>query len=154
LRGEIEAVNERVYHNINNGVYKSGFATAQEAYEEAFDALFDALDWADDRLGKQAYLAGGRVTEADWRLFTTLVRFDPVYVGHFKCNKRRIADYPNLSNYLRALYQAPGVAETVRMDHIKVHYYVSHKSVNPTGIVPKGPELNLDAPHNRERLIL
>jgi putative glutathione S-transferase len=154
LRGEIEAVNERVYHNINNGVYKSGFATAQEAYEEAFDALFDALDWADDRLGKQAYLAGGRVTEADWRLFTTLVRFDPVYVGHFKCNKRRIADYPNLSNYLRALYQAPGVAETVRMDHIKVHYYASHKSVNPTGIVPKGPELNLDAPHNRERLIL
>jgi putative glutathione S-transferase len=154
LRGEIETVNERVYNDINNGVYKSGFATTQDAYEEAFDALFDALDWADDRLGKQAWLAGDRVTEADWRLFTTLVRFDPVYVGHFKCNKRRIADYPNLSNYLRALYQAPGVAETVNMDHIKFHYYASHESVNPTGIVPKGPELNLDAPHDRQDVVL
>jgi putative glutathione S-transferase len=154
LRSEIDAVNRRVYRDINNGVYKCGFATTQDAYEEAFDALFDALDWVEERLGRQAWLAGDRVTEADWRLFTTLLRFDPVYVGHFKCNKRRIADYPNLSNYLRALYQTPGVAETVRMDHIKFHYYVSHKSINPTGIVPKGPELNLDAPHNRDQLAL
>ena len=154
LRAEIDSVNERVYHDINNGVYKSGFATTQEAYEEAFDTLFAALDWVEDRLGKQAYLVGDRITEADWRLFTTLVRFDPVYVGHFKCNKRRIADYPNLSNYLRALYQAPGVAETVRMDHIKSHYYSSHVSINPTRIVPKGPELDLNAPHNRGPLVL
>ena len=149
LRGEIDSVNERVYHNVNNGVYKCGFATAQDAYEEAFAALFDALDWLEDRLSKQTYLAGERLTEADWRLFTTLVRFDPVYVGHFKCNKRRIADYPNLSNYLRALYQLPGISDTVHIDHIKTHYYMSHDTINPTRVVPAGPELTFDAPHNR-----
>ncbi len=149
LREEIDEVNARVYDTVNNGVYKSGFATSQAAYEKAFDALFDTLDWLEDRLGRMSYLAGESLTEADWRLFTTLIRFDAVYVGHFKCNKRRIADYPNLSNYLRALYQHPGIAETVRMDHIKFHYYGSHKTINPTGIVPLGPELNFDAPHNR-----
>jgi len=151
LRGEIEAVNERVYHTVNNGVYKAGFATSQAAYEEAFDALFDTLDWLEDRLDRQRYLAGDRLTEADIRLFTTLVRFDPVYVGHFKCNKRRIADYPNLWNFTREIYQLPGVKETVRMDHIKNHYYASHLKVNPTGIVPKGPDIDFDAPHDRDR---
>jgi len=149
LRGEIDAVNERVYHDINNGVYKSGFATAQDAYEEAFGALFNTLDMVEDRLSRQRYLAGERLTEADWRLFTTLVRFDPVYYSHFKCNKRRIVDYPNLSNYLRELYQHPGVRETVNMDHIKYHYYASHESINPTRIVPVGPEIDLEAPHDR-----
>ena len=151
LRDEIEAVNERVYHTVNNGVYKAGFATAQAAYEEAVDALFDSLDWLEDRLSRQRYVAGDRLTEADIRLFTTLLRFDPVYVGHFKCNKYRIADYPNLWNYTRDLYQLPGVAETVRMDHIKNHYYQSHPKVNPTGIVPKGPIVDFDAPHDRNR---
>ncbi|WP_274426527.1 glutathione S-transferase family protein [Chelativorans sp. YIM 93263] len=152
LRGEIDAINDLVYENINNGVYKAGFATSQEAYEEAFHQLFKALDEVEERLSRQRYLAGDRLTEADWRLFTTLVRFDPVYVGHFKCNLRRIADYPNLSNYARELYQVPGVAETVNMSHIKRHYYESHETVNPTRIVPAGPELNFSAPHNRERL--
>ncbi|WP_048648392.1 glutathione S-transferase family protein [Nitratireductor soli] len=152
LRTEIDAINERVYDDINNGVYKAGFATTQGAYEEAFEALFAALDMVEDRLSRQRYLAGDRVTEADWRLFTTLVRFDPVYVGHFKCNLRRIADYPNLSNYLRELYQVPGIAETVDMLHIKAHYYGSHATINPTRIVPVGPELKLDAPHDRGRL--
>ncbi|MCV0350866.1 MAG: glutathione S-transferase family protein [Nitratireductor sp.] len=149
LRAEIDTTNDLVYDNINNGVYKAGFATTQAAYEEAFKALFDTLDQVEDRLSRQRYLTGSQLTEADWRLFTTLVRFDPVYVGHFKCNLRRIDDYPNLSNYLRELYQAPGVAETVDMLHIKAHYYGSHKTINPTGVVPLGPELNLDAPHNR-----
>ncbi len=149
LRAEIDATNDLVYDNINNGVYKAGFATTQVAYEEAFKALFDTLDQVEERLSRQRYLTGSQLTEADWRLFTTLVRFDPVYVGHFKCNLRRIDDYPNLSNYLRELYQAPGVAETVDMLHIKAHYYGSHKTINPTGVVPLGPELNLDAPHNR-----
>jgi len=152
LRDEIDAINERVYHAVNNGVYKTGFATTQDAYEEAFDALFDELDRLNTLLGERRYLAGDRVTEADWRLFTTLVRFDPVYVGHFKCNKRRIADYANLSGYLRELYQWPGVAETVDFDHIKNHYYVSHESINPTRIVPKGPDLDLTAPHGRDHL--
>ncbi|MEM7442861.1 MAG: glutathione S-transferase family protein [Pseudomonadota bacterium] len=152
LREEIDAVNDRVYHTVNNGVYKCGFATSQEAYEEAFDALFDTLDFLEERLGRRRYLAGGTLTEADWRLFTTLVRFDPVYVGHFKCNRQRIADFPNLSNYLRELYQVPGVAKTVNLEHIKNHYYGSHESVNPTRIVPKGPALNYDAPHDRDRL--
>jgi putative glutathione S-transferase len=151
LRGEIDAINEFVYPNINNGVYRAGFATTQAAYEEAFRALFAALDEIDARLGAQRYLVDGRLTEADWRLFTTLVRFDPVYFGHFKCNLRRIADYRNLSNYLRELYQMPGVAETVNFDHIKRHYYGSHRTINPTGIVPLGPELNLDRPHDRGR---
>lgn len=151
LRGQIDAVNERVYPAINNGVYRAGFATTQEAYEEAFDDLFDGLDEMEERLGRQRYLVGDRMTEADWRLFTTLVRFDAVYFGHFKCNLRQIDDYPNLSNYLRDLYQVPGVAETVDMMHIKAHYYASHETVNPTRIVPKGPELDFLAPHDRNR---
>jgi len=149
LRTEIDAVNEFVYPRINDGVYRCGFATSQEAYEEAFQALFAALDELDAKLGRQRYLAGERITEADWRAFTTLVRFDPVYVGHFKCNLRRIADYPNLSGYLRELYQVPGVADTVNMNHIKRHYYESHGTINPTGVVPLGPELDLEAPHAR-----
>ena len=152
LRREIDAVNEPIYEHVNNGVYKTGFATTQEAYEEAFEALFSTLDDLESRLGRQRYLVGDRITEADWRLFPTLVRFDAVYVGHFKCNRRRIADYPNLGNYLRDLYQQPGIADTVNMDHIKRHYYGSHLRINPTGIVPKGPALDLMRPHDRERL--
>jgi putative glutathione S-transferase len=131
---------------VNNGVYRTGFATTQAAYEEAFRALFATLDDLERRLARSRYLIGDRVTEADWRLFTTLIRFDAVYVGHFKCNLRRIADYPNLSNYLRDLYQTPGVATTVDMDHIKRHYYGSHRQINPTGIVPLGPALDFAAP--------
>ncbi len=152
LRGEIDRINAFVYPSINNGVYRSGFATTQAAYEEAFAELFGALDRVEAMLGERRYLAGNVLTEADWRLFTTLVRFDAVYVGHFKANLRRIADYPNLSNYLRELYQVPGVAGTVDMDHIKRHYYGSHKTINPTGIVPVGPELDFNAPHNRGKL--
>ena len=149
LAGEIDRVNAHVYDAVNNGVYKAGFATSQDKYEAAFDALFAALDGLDAKLATQRWLVGNRLTEADWRLFTTLVRFDAVYVGHFKCNQRRIADYPHLSGYLRDLYQVPGVAETVIFDHIKRHYYGSHATINPTGIVPKGPKLDLDAPHGR-----
>lgn len=149
LREEIDAVNARVYDRVNNGVYKAGFATSQEAYAEAFTALFAELDALEDRLDRQRYLCGGALTEADIRLFTTLVRFDAVYVGHFKCNRQRIADYPNLSNYLRDLYALPGVAETVNFEQIKRHYYASHAGINPTGIVPLGPELHLDAPNDR-----
>jgi glutathionyl-hydroquinone reductase len=151
LREEIDAINARIYENVNNGVYRAGFATTQAAYEEAFLALFAMLDELEQRLSRQRYLIGDRLTEADWRLFTTLVRFDAVYVGHFKCNLRRIADYPNLSSYLRELYQVPGVAETVSIDHIKRHYYMSHRQINPSGIVPLGPELNFSAPHDRGR---
>jgi putative glutathione S-transferase len=153
LRAEIDDINALVYPAINNGVYRAGFATTQEAYEEAFNELFAALDGLEERLGRQRYLVGNRITEADWRLFTTLVRFDPVYVGHFKCNLRRISDYPNLSNYLRELYQAPGVAGTVNLEHIKAHYYGSHKTINPTGVVPLGPEVDYLAPHNRAKLV-
>lgn len=149
LRKEIDEVNDFVYPNVNNGVYRCGFATTQEAYEEAFAALFSALDRLDARLASRRYLVGDRITEADWRLFTTLVRFDPVYVGHFKCNRRRIADHRHLSGYLRELYQVPGVAETVDLDHIKQHYYRSHPTINPTRVVPLGPELDWDAPHGR-----
>ncbi len=152
LREEIDRTNAFVYDRVNNGVYKAGFATAQDKYETAFDALFAALDELDARLSGQRWLVGNRLTEADWRLFTTLVRFDAVYVGHFKCNQRRIADYPNLSGYLRDLHQIPGIAATVDFSHIKRHYYGSHPTINPTGIVPKGPILDLDAPHGRERL--
>ena len=151
LREEIDRVNAFVYENINNGVYRAGFATSQEAYEEAFRALFAALDDIEQRLARQRYLVGPEITEADWRLFTTLVRFDAVYYGHFKCNLRRIVDYPNLSNYLRDLYQQPGIAGTVNMDHIKRHYYGSQRNVNPTGIVPLGPRLDFLAPHDRDR---
>ncbi len=152
LREEIDRVNAFVYENVNNGVYRAGFATTQEAYEEGYTALFDALDQLDVDLGKRRYLAGSRLTEADWRLFTTLVRFDAVYVGHFKCNKKRIADYENLSGYLRELYQIAGVAETTDFKHIKDHYYRSHTMINATGVVPAGPELDLDRPHGREHL--
>ncbi len=151
LRDEIDAINEPIYEHVNNGVYKTGFARTQAAYEEAFDALFATLDALEARLGARRYLAGDRITEADWRLFPTLVRFDAVYVGHFKCNKRRIEDYPNLSNYLRDLYQQPGIAGTVNMAHIKGHYYRSHANINPTRIVPKGPELDFTRPHDRDR---
>jgi putative glutathione S-transferase len=152
LRGEIDAINAVVYPNVNNGVYRAGFATRQSAYEEAFRDLFSTLDMLEERLGHHRYLVGERITEADWRLFTTLLRFDPVYVGHFKCNLRRIADYPNLSNYLRDLYAVPGVAGTVDMHHIKSHYYASHATINPTRIVPVGPEVDYAAPHDRNRL--
>lgn len=151
LHDAIDQVNEGIYHDVNNGVYKAGFATAQAAYEEAFGALFARLDDLDGRLARSRYLVGDRLTEADWRLFTTLVRFDAVYHGHFKCNLRRIADYPNLSGYLRELYQVPGVAETVNFDHIKQHYYRSHHTINPTGIVPLGPALDLDRAPDRDR---
>ncbi len=152
LHGEIDALNARIYPAINNGVYRAGFATTQEAYEEAFDELFRELDWLERRLGKQRYLTGEYLTEADWRLFTTVIRFDAVYHGHFKCNLRCIEDYPNLSNWLRELYQWPGIAETVDFTHIKNHYYTSHRQINANGIVPKGPLLGLDRPHDRERL--
>ena len=153
LREEIAAVNKRVYATINNGVYRAGFATTQEAYEEAVTALFDSLDWLEERLATWRYVAGCRITEADWRLFTTLVRFDAVYHGHFKCNIRRIEDYPNLSAYLRELYQVPGVAGTVNLDQIKTHYYGSHRTINPTGIVPVGPALDLTTPHGRDAVV-
>ncbi|WP_295544140.1 glutathione S-transferase family protein [uncultured Thiohalocapsa sp.] len=150
LRAEIDAINALVYEDINNGVYRTGFATTQAAYETAFDRLFAALDQLEARLSRQRWLVGGRVTEADWRLFTTLVRFDPVYHGHFKCNLKRLVDYPHLWAYTRELYQVPGIAETVSMDHIKRHYYGSHPSINPNGIVPKDPALDFMAPHGRE----
>jgi putative glutathione S-transferase len=151
LRSAIDATNDLVYPLINNGVYRAGFATTQAAYQEAFSALFDALDEVEDRLSGQRYLVGEVVTEADWRLFTTLVRFDPVYFGHFKCNLRRIEDFPNLSNYLRDLYQVDGVASTVDFHHIKHHYYGSHTTINPTRIVPVGPEIDYTRPHDRGR---
>ncbi|MGH1486750.1 MAG: glutathione S-transferase family protein [Cellvibrionaceae bacterium] len=150
LRKDIDEVNEFVYHGINNGVYRTGFATTQEAYEKAFSILFSTLSDIDKRLSQSRYLVGDVITEADWRLFTTLIRFDAVYVGHFKCNLIRIADYENLSGYLRELYQYPGVKETVDLEHIKQHYYYSHDTINPTRVVPVGPELNLDRPHNRD----
>jgi len=149
LHKEIDAINAFVYDNINNGVYKCGFATVQNVYEEAFDALFAALDDLEIRLSGQRYLTGNHISEADWRLFTTLVRFDAVYYSHFKCNRQRISDFPNLWGYLRDLYQEPGIAETVNMEHIKRHYYYSHESINPTRIVPKGPILDFNAPHDR-----
>lgn len=152
LHTHIDEVNEIIYGNINNGVYKCGFATSQEAYDTNFSNLFEKLDLLDERLDKTRYLVGNQITEADWRLFTTLVRFDAVYVSHFKCNKKRIDDYQNLSGYLRELYQVKGIAETVNMYHIKQHYFGSHETINPTRIVPNGPELNLDAPHGREKI--
>jgi glutathionyl-hydroquinone reductase len=149
LRAEIDELNELIYEAVNNGVYRAGFATTQEAYEEAFDELFAMLDELDERLATRRYLFGDRITESDWRLFVTLVRFDAVYVGHFKCNLRRIDDYEHLSGYLRDLYQQPGIADTVDFDHIKSHYYGTHPSINPTRIVPKGPALDLWRPHGR-----
>ena len=152
LRAEIDRINALVYTNINNGVYRAGFATTQAAYEEAFRNLFDALDEIEQTLDRQRYVAGDAITEADWRLFVTLIRFDAVYYSHFKCNWRHISDFPNLSNYTRELYQVPGVAETVNFAQIKRHYYHSQRQVNPTGIVPLGPQLDFTAPHNRGRL--
>ena len=146
---EIDELNTFIYDNVNNGVYRCGFATTQSAYDEAFAHLFEALDTLDARLGSTRYLLGDHITEADWRLFPTLVRFDAVYVGHFKCNLRRIADYTNLSGYLRDLYQQPGIAETVDFDHIKRHYYRTHPTINPTRVVPRGPLLDLERDHER-----
>jgi len=151
LQTEIDELNERIYESVNNGVYKCGFATTQEAYEEAITPLFDTLDWLDDRLSSRRYLTGNTITEADWRLFTTLVRFDPVYVGHFKCNIRRIEDYANLPAYLRDLYQQPGVSDTVNMEHIKSHYYASHESINPSRVIPVGPDIDFSTAHGREK---
>jgi len=152
LREEVDRTLDELYEPVNNGVYKTGFAATQEAYEEAVTQLFDALDRWEGVLGRRRYLCGDRITEADWSFFATLVRFDPVYYGHFKCNLRRIVDYPNLWGYLKDLYGQPGVAETVDFGHIKRHYYRSHESINPTRIVPKRPILNLHEPHDRERL--
>ena len=152
FRLEIDEINKRVYSSLNNGVYKCGFATTQAAYEEALIPLFDTLDWLEDKLSSNRFLVGSFITEADWRLFTTLVRFDPVYVGHFKCNIRRLMDYPNLSGYVRDLYQVPGVAETVNMQHIKKHYYGSHETINPTRIIPAGPYIEYSEPHSRADL--
>ena len=157
LQQQIDAINERVYHSVNNGVYKAGFATSQEKYQQAFDQLFTTLDWLEQRLTAQRWLVTddngtSHLTEADWRLFTTLIRFDAVYVGHFKCNLKRIADYPALSGFVRDLYQYPGIAETVNMEHIKRHYYFSHKNINPTGIIPAGPQLDFSSAHSRHQL--
>jgi putative glutathione S-transferase len=149
LRDRIEAINDRVYSGLNNGVYRAGFATTQPAYDEAVAQVFDTLDWLDDLLSRQRFVAGDRVTEADWRLFPTLVRFDAVYHGHFKCNRARLVDYPTLWAYARHLYQWPGVAATVEVDHITRHYHRSHTSINPHRIVPVGPRVDWTAPHNR-----
>ncbi len=150
LREQIDTINARVYDEVNNGVYKSGFATTQEAYDEAVVTLFDALDWLEGILSENRYLTGDRLTEADWRLFTTLVRFDLVYHLHFKCNRKRIIDYPNLWGYTRELYQVAGVANTVHFDHIVRHYHYSHDTINPNRIIPINPVLDWDAPHGRD----
>ncbi|WP_274023273.1 glutathione S-transferase family protein [Vibrio parahaemolyticus] len=152
LRGVIDEWNDYIYPNVNNGVYRCGFATSQEAYEEAFESLFSALDKINAHLATHRYLAGNKITEADWRLFTTLVRFDAVYVGHFKCNKQRIADYVNIQGYLKELYQIDGIADTTDFYHIKRHYYFSHAGINPTQVVPKGPDLDFSSPHQREMI--
>lgn len=151
LQADIDELNQLVYDNINNGVYRTGFATSQQAYEAAFHRLFDTLDVIEQRLGQQRYLVGENITEADWRLFTTLIRFDAVYYSHFKTNQKHIEDYPNLSNYLRDLYQSEGVADTVNFDHIKTHYYFSQTTINPTQVVPVGPILDYTRPHNRDQ---
>jgi putative glutathione S-transferase len=149
LRSEIDRINASTYEHVNNGVYRAGFAATQAAYERAYDRLFETLDRLEGRLSRDRYLVGRTLTEADWRLFTTLVRFDAVYYSHFKCNARRLVDYPNLWAYTRELYQVPGIADTVNMDHIKHHYYASHRSINPSGIIPKGPLIDFRVPHGR-----
>jgi glutathionyl-hydroquinone reductase len=149
LASDIDALNAEIYPAVNNGVYRAGFATTQAAYEEAYQELFAMLDRIEGRLGGQSFLLGEQITEADWRLFTTLLRFDPVYHGHFKCNRNRLADFPELWDYTRTLYQVPGVAETVHFDHIKTHYYGSHRTINPTGVVPAGPRVDFSAPTRR-----
>ena len=153
-RTEIDMVNDLIYHNVNNGVYRAGFATTQSAYQQAVTRVFDVLNQLECKLNQQRYLIGDQLTEADWRLFTTLIRFDAVYVGHFKCNKKRIVDYPALFNYLLELYQYPGIAKTVDIDYIKLHYYGSHESINPTRIIPIGPKLDFEQSHDRERFDL
>ncbi|MDA7746430.1 glutathione S-transferase family protein [Psychromonas sp.] len=150
LREEIDEINERIYHQINNGVYRAGFATTQTAYEQAYDELFSSLDWLEARLSKQRYLVGDKLTEADWRLFTTLLRFDAVYHGHFKCNRNKLSEFHHLSNYVRELYQFGSIADTIDLPYTKTHYYASHDTINPTLIVPKGPEVNFMLAHNRE----
>lgn len=150
LQADIDKINKRVYSDINNGVYKAGFATKQSVYDKEVAELFKALDWVEGILSQNSYLVGDQITEADWRLFTTLIRFDAVYHGHFKCNHQRIVDYPNISHYLRELYQISGVAETINMRHIKNHYYMSHKNINPTGIVPSGPKQDFSESHDRQ----
>lgn len=152
LHDAINTINDRVYNSINNGVYRAGFATTQEAYEVAFHELFDALDWVENLLSKQRYLTGSTLTEADWRLFTTLIRFDAVYFGHFKTNRQMLASYPAISGYVRELYQVDGIADTVSFEHIKTHYYASHPTINPTGIVPLGPKQDFNQPHGRDHL--
>jgi glutathionyl-hydroquinone reductase len=152
LRNTIDSLNDRIYNTVNNGVYRAGFATTQQAYEEAFHSLFDSLDWIENLLTRQRYLAGDRLTEADWRLFTTLIRFDAVYYGHFKTNRQLLADYASISAYVRELYQVPGVAETVNFEHIKTHYYASHLMINPTGIIPVGPAQDFTAAHGRDKI--
>jgi len=150
-REEIEAVNSRIYHTINNGVYKAGFATTQAAYNEAYTTLFDSLDWLEERLSKQRYLVGDNITEADWRLFTTLIRFDAVYHGHFKCNRQKLSEFYHISNYVNELYQVAGVKDTVDLEYTKSHYYASHLTINPTRVVPLGATQHFDAPHDRDR---
>ncbi|MBL4827921.1 MAG: glutathione S-transferase family protein [Spongiibacteraceae bacterium] len=150
LHSTIDALNDRIYETVNNGVYRAGFATSQEAYELAYSSLFDSLDWLEGILSRQRYLAGEQITEADWRLFTTLIRFDAVYFGHFKCNRQLLADYQSISAYVRELYQVPDVAGTVNFEHIKTHYYFSHRTINPTGVIPLGPAQDFDKPHGRE----
>jgi putative glutathione S-transferase len=152
LRAGIDAINDRIYNTLNNGVYKCGFATSQEAYNEAIEPLFETLDWLEEKLAKSRFLLGSQPTEADWRLFPTLLRFDPVYVGHFKCDKKRIVDYPNLWGYTRDCYQWPGIADTINLDHVRKHYYVSHDTINPHRVLPIGPNLDHNEPHDREEL--
>jgi len=152
LHSAIETINDRIYQTINNGVYRAGFATTQEAYNIAYDELFESLDWLEDHLRHNRYLLGQSLTEADWRLFTTLIRFDAVYHGHFKCNRNKLSEFQHISNYVRELYQYKNVASTVELDYTKVHYYASHSTINPTLIVPKGPEQNFTAPHNRAQI--
>lgn len=151
LRDLIDRFNERIYDTVNNGVYQCGFATTQRAYEEAYNKLFDSLDWLEAHFTTSRYLCGNDLTEADWRLFTTLLRFDPVYYGHFKCNKQRISDYPNLSAYMRELFQLPGISDTFNLEHCKRHYYYSHKTINPTQVVPVGPKIDYFAPFDRQQ---
>ncbi len=152
LQDQIDEINQLIYDNINNGVYRAGFASSQRAYDAAYNRLFKIMDMLEERLSKQRYLVGNQITEADWRLFTTLVRFDAVYYNHFKTNKKRLIEYPNLWTYTRELYQVPGVADTVNMDHIKTHYFTSHRSINPTGIIPRGPDIDFLIPHGRDHL--
>ena len=152
LQPEIDSINERIYDTINNGVYRAGFATTQEAYDQAFEELFASLDWLEERLSNHRYLLGEQLTEADWRLFTTLLRFDAVYHGHFKCNRNKLSEFHHISNYVRELFQFEGIKSTVDLEYTKIHYYASHDTINPTLIVPRGPQQDFTAPHDRDHL--